>query len=134
MPIIAPVRNGGDVERAIGSLGREADGGLLAAPDTFIQIHRALIISIAAQYRIPAIYGPPVLVKDGGLVCYGPDLVDQFRRAGDYVDRLLRGARPADLPVQLPVKFVMIVNTKTANALGLKVPQSILLRADEVIE
>jgi putative tryptophan/tyrosine transport system substrate-binding protein len=133
-PIVAPVHNGGEIEKVMISLGREPDGGLIGGPDTFIQIHRAPILSLAAQYRIPAVYGPPILVKEGGLVSYGPDLKDQFRRAADYVDRILRGARPGDLPVQLPTKFVVAINLKTAKALGLSVPMSALLRANEVIE
>jgi putative ABC transport system substrate-binding protein len=103
-------------------------------PDAFMQVHRAPIISAAARNNIPAVYFDPTLARDGGLLSYGPDQVDAFRRAAPYVDRILRGAKPADLPVQLPTKFEMVVNLKTAKALGLVVPPSILLRADEVIE
>ena len=97
--------------------------------------HRASIISAAARYNVPAVYAPGTfLVRDGGLLCYGAEYSDQFRRSADYVDRILRGAKVADLPVQLPVKFAMAVNAKTAKALGLTVPPSIMVRADEVIE
>jgi putative ABC transport system substrate-binding protein len=133
-PTFAPVHNDGEIETAISSLGREPGGGLIGAPDTFIQIRRAPILALTARYMIPAIYGPPILVTDGGLLYYGPDLADQFRRAADYVDRILRGAHPAELPVQLPVKFEMAVNLSTARALHLTVPPSILARADVVIE
>jgi putative ABC transport system substrate-binding protein len=96
--------------------------------------HRAPIILAAARNNVPAVSSAPVFAKDGGLLSYGPDPVDTFRRAATYVDRILRGAKPAELPVQFPTKFEMVVNLKTAKALGLTVPQSILLRADEVIE
>ena len=133
-PIIAPVQNDTEIERLVASLGREPGSGLIGAPDRFIQIHRAPIITAAARHSIPAIYSHPVLVKDGGLLSYGTDYSDEFRRSAPYVDRILRGANPAELPVQLPTKFEMVVNLKTAKALGLPVPSSILLRADEVIE
>jgi putative ABC transport system substrate-binding protein len=103
-------------------------------PDIFLVVHRALIISAAAQANVPALYSLSEFVRDGGLLSYGPDRVDTFRRAATYVDRILRGAKPGDLPVQFPTKFEMAVNLKTAKALGLTVPQSILLSADEVIE
>jgi putative ABC transport system substrate-binding protein len=103
-------------------------------PDVFTTVHRAPIISAAARNNVPAVYSQSYYARDGGLLSYGPDLVDIFRRAASYVDRILRGAKPAELPVQLPTKFEMVVNLKTAKALGLTVPQSILLRADEVIE
>jgi putative tryptophan/tyrosine transport system substrate-binding protein len=133
-PIIAPVHGDAEIQTLIVSLGREPGSGLVCAPDAFIQIRRTPIISLTARYTVPAVYGPPLIVRDGGLLSYGPDLVDQYRRAAAYVDRILRGAKPAELPVQLPVKFVMAVNTATAKALGLAVPQSILLSADEVIQ
>ena len=97
-------------------------------------MHRAAIISAAARNNVPAVYYSSAFVRDGGLLSYGPDLVDTFRRAASYVDRILRGEKPGDLPVQFPTKFEMVLNLKTAKALGLTVPQSILLRADEVIE
>ena len=103
-------------------------------PDIWTLAHRAPIILAAARNNVPAVYQEPFFARDGGLLSYGPDRVDTFRRAATYVDRILRGAKPGDLPVQLPTKFEMVVNLKTAKALGLAVPQSILLRADEVIE
>jgi putative ABC transport system substrate-binding protein len=96
--------------------------------------HRNLIIGLAAQYRLPAVYFARFFVTAGGLISYGPDIVDQFRRAAGYVDRILKGEKPADLPVQAPTKYELVVNLKTAKALGLAIPQSVLTRADEVIE
>ena len=133
-PIVAPVHSDAEIETVITSLGREPGGGLVVMPDGFMTIHRAPIILLAARNNVPAVYSNSVFARDGGLLSYGPDRVDIFRRSASYVDRILRGAKPADLPVQLPVKFEMAVNVKTAKALGLTVPQSILLRADEVIE
>jgi putative ABC transport system substrate-binding protein len=132
--IIAPVHGEGEIERAIRDLGRETGGGLVVQPDVFTRVHRAPIILAAARNNVPAVYQLPEFARDGGLLSYGVDLVDNFRRAAAHVDRILRGANPAELPIQLPTKFEMIVNLKTAKALGLTVPQSILLRADEVIE
>ena len=132
-PIIAPVHSDAEID-AIIPLGREPGGGLVVMPDAFMVAHRAPIISAAARNNVPAIYWQSVFTRDGGLLSYGTDQVDIFRRAASYVDHILRGAKPGDLPVQLPTKFEMIVNLKTAKALGLTVPQSILLRADEVIE
>jgi len=103
-------------------------------PDTFTSVHRAPIISAAARSKVPAVYWASVFARDGGLLSYGPDPVDPWRRTASYVDRILRGEKPGDLPVQLPTKFEMVLNLKTAKALGLAVPPSILLRADEVIE
>ena len=103
-------------------------------PDVFADMHRAPIISAAARNNVPAVYCLSEFARDGGLLSYGPDRVDLFRRAATYVDRILRGEKPGDLPVQLPTKFEMVVNRKTANALGLAIPPSIMLRADEVIE
>jgi putative ABC transport system substrate-binding protein len=103
-------------------------------PDTFTGVHRAPIISAAARNNVTAVYGTSYFAKDGGLLSYGPDPVDLYRRAASYVDRILRGANPAELPVQLPTKFEMLVNRRTATALGLAIPPSIMLRADEVIE
>ena len=103
-------------------------------PDVFTNTHRAPIISAAARNKVPAVYYRSEFAKDGGLLSYGPERVDAFRRAATYVDRILRGEKPGDLPVQLPTKFEMVVNRKTAKALGLAVPPSIMLRADEVIE
>ena len=132
--IAAPVHNNAEIETAITSLGREPGGGLVVPGDLFTLVHRATIILLAAQNNVPAVYFNTGFARDGGLLSYGADYKDIFRRAAPYVDRVLRGAKPADLPVQLPVKFEMAVNAKTAKALGLTVPQSILLSADEVIE
>jgi putative ABC transport system substrate-binding protein len=134
VPIPAPVRDDVEIERAIINLGGELGGGLVAISDAFITVHRASIISAAARNKIPAVYSQSAFVRDGGLLSYGVDTVDTFRRAAIYVDRILRGTKPAELPVQFPTNFEMVVNLKTAKALGLTVPQSILLRADEVIE
>jgi putative ABC transport system substrate-binding protein len=133
-PITAFVHSDAEIETAIVGLGREPGYGLIVMPEIFTIAHRSAIISAAAQNNIPAIYALSDLARDGGLLSFGPDLVDNFRRAAFYVDRILRGAKPGDLPVQFPTKFEMVVNAKTAKALGLTVPQSILLRADEVIE
>jgi putative ABC transport system substrate-binding protein len=132
--ITAPVRSDVEIETAINTLRREPGGGLVVTSDAFTGAHRASIISAAARNNVPAVYAYSYYARDGGLLSYGPDTVDSFRRAATYVDRILRGAKPAELPVQLPTKFVMVVNLKTAKALCLTVPQSILLSADEVIE
>jgi putative ABC transport system substrate-binding protein len=133
-PIIAHIHSDAEIETAIIALGREPGGGLVVMVDAFAFAHRVPIMSAAARNNVPAIYWQSYWVRDGGLLSYGFDLVDTFRRAATYVDRILRGAKPGDLPVQLPVKYEMSVNLKTAKALGIIVPQSILLRADEVIE
>jgi putative ABC transport system substrate-binding protein len=134
VPIIAPVHSDVEIETAIVALGREPGGGFVAMPDVFMVAHRASIISAAARNNVPAVYHLPEFARDGGLLSYGMDSGDNWRGAASYVDRILRGAKPAELPVQLPTKFEMVVNRKTANALGLAIPPSILLRADEVIE
>jgi putative ABC transport system substrate-binding protein len=131
--IAAPVHNDADIEAVVTSLGREY-GGLVVLPDNFMDIHRAAIITQAARNNVPAVYQIPVFVKDGGLLSYGTDFQDIFYRSAAYVHRILRGEKPGELPVQLPVKFVMALNSRTARALGLTVPPSILLRTDEVIE
>jgi len=133
VPIITHVHSVEEMETAIGDIGREPGGGLVVTPDLFLG-NRAPIISAAARNNVPAVYIASDFVRDGGLLSYGPDPVDPYRRAATYVDRILRGAKPGDLPVQFPAKYEMAVNLKTAKALGLTVPQSILLRADEVIE
>jgi putative ABC transport system substrate-binding protein len=133
-PIIAPIHSDAEIEAAIIALGREPGGGLVVVPDGFIAAHQAPIISAAARNNVPTVYARSAFARDGGLLSYGPDTVDNFRRAASYVDRILRGAKPGDLPVQFPTKFEMVVNRKTANALGLAIPPSIMLRADEVIE
>jgi putative ABC transport system substrate-binding protein len=132
VPIIAHVHSDAEIEAAIVALGRA--GGLVVPGDAFTTVHRAPIILAAARNQVPAVYNQSAFARDGGLLSYGPDLVDIWRRAASYADRILRGAKPAELPVQLPTKFEMVVNLKTAKALGLAVPQSVLLRADEVIE
>jgi putative ABC transport system substrate-binding protein len=135
LPVIAPVHSDLEIETAITALGREPGGGLVVMPDVFTAAsHRAPIISSAARNNVPAVYALSFFAKDGGLLSYGVDLVDIFRRAATYVDRILRGAKPGDLPVQFPTKFEMVVNLRTAKALGLAIPPSIMLRADEVIE
>jgi putative ABC transport system substrate-binding protein len=134
-PIIAHIHSDGEIETAITALGREPGGGLLCLPDGgFTLTHRAPIISAAARNNVPAVYPNASFVRDGGLLSYGNDLRDTYRRAATYVDRILRGDKPGDLPVQFPTKFEMVVNRKTAKALGLAIPPSILLRADEQIE
>jgi putative ABC transport system substrate-binding protein len=133
-PIIAPVHSNVEIETAINALVREAGGGLLVMPNSFMFTYRAPIISAAARNNVPAVYWLSDFAREGGLLSYGTDQVDTFRRAATYVDRILRGAKPGDLPVQLPTKFEMVVNLKTAKALGLTVPPTLLARADEVIE
>jgi putative ABC transport system substrate-binding protein len=133
-PIITPVHSDVEIETAINALGHEPGGGLVVLPDLFMVAHRASIISAAARNSVPAVYGLSESARDGGLLSYGADLVDIWRRAATYVNRILRGEKPGDLPVQLPTKFEMVVNLKTAKALGLAIPPSIRLRADEQIE
>ena len=133
-PITVRVHNEAEIEMAVTSLGREPGGGLVIMPDSFMLVHRAPIAFLAARSNVPAIYWTSIIARDGGLLSYGASIADLFRRAAPYVDRILRGAKPADLPAQMPTKFEMAVNLKTAKALGLAVPQSILLRADEVIQ
>jgi putative ABC transport system substrate-binding protein len=133
-PITAPVHSDAEIETAIVALGREPGGGLVVMPDSFLGVHRAPIISAAARNNVPAVYPQSGYVRNGGLLYYGADMVDDLRRAATYVDRILRGTKPGDLPVQFPVKYEMVVNRKTAKALGVEVPLSILVRATEVIE
>jgi len=113
---------------------REPNGGLIVLPVPTTVIHRNLIIRLAAQHRLPAVYNSRYWIAEGGLVSYGPDVLDQYRRTADYVDRILRGTKPGDLPVQAPTKYELVINLKTARALGLDVPPTLLARADEVIE
>jgi putative ABC transport system substrate-binding protein len=134
VPIIAPVHDDVEIETAIIALGREPGGGLVVMPDEFMATHRAPIISAAARNNVPAVYWISAIAKDGGLLSYGVDRVDIFRRAASYVDRILRGEKPGDLPVQFPVKYEMAVNLKTAKALGLTIPATLLATADEVIQ
>jgi len=131
--VAAPVRDQDGIEHAIREISKKA-GGLIIPPDGFTIEHRAEVITLAAKFRVPAIYPFRFFAADGGLVSYGVDTNEQFRQAASYVDRILRGARPADLPVQQPNKFEMVINLNTAKALGLKVPQAMLSRADEVIQ
>jgi putative tryptophan/tyrosine transport system substrate-binding protein len=131
--VTAPVRNDTEIEMVINALEPREDG-LIAMPDGFMIVHRGSIISAAARNKVPAVYWLPIFVADGGLLSYGPEFIDIFRRSASYVDRILRGAKPADLPVQLPARFQMVLNARTAKELGLDVPPSILVRADEVIE
>ena len=135
-PISAPVRTAADIERVIATLSERPDSGVVVMPDTGLsrQASRDLIISLAARYRLPAIYPYRYWVGEGGLVSYGIDQVDLFRRVPTYIDRILKGAKPAELPVQLPTRFELSVNTKTAKALGIELPAMLLGRADEVIE
>jgi putative ABC transport system substrate-binding protein len=133
-PIIAPVHSDVEIEMATIALGREPGGGLVVMPDVFTVAHRAPTILAAARNNVPAVYPLSDWVRDGGLLSYGVDQVDIWRRAATYVDRILRGEKPGDLPVQFPTKFEMVVNRRTATALGLTIPPSILLRVDKVIE
>ena len=132
--VSTPVETTADIERAIESAARAPNGGLLLPPDTTTTVHRDLIIALAARHRLPAVYPFRVFVEAGGLMSYGTEQVAMFRQAALYVDRILRGAKPADLPVQAPTKFETVVNLKTAKALGLTVPPGLLVAADEVIE
>jgi putative ABC transport system substrate-binding protein len=134
VPIIAPVHSDVEIETALTALGSEPGGGLVVIAEVFAVAHRAPIILAAARNNVPAVYGQSVFARDGGLLSYGVDQVDTFRRAATYVDRILRGEKPGDLPVQFPTKYEMVLNLKTAKALGLAVPLSILVRADEVVE
>ncbi len=135
-PIAAAVRNDADIERIIADLGSRADTGLAVMPDTFLAIQKSrdLIISLTAGRRLPAIFPYRYFVADGGLISYGIDNIDLYRRAPVYIDRILKGAKPSELPVQLPTRFVLALNTKTAMALGIEIPATLLARADEVIE
>src|SRR5262245_60679888 len=130
----SPVRDMGEVEAAMTKLGHELGGGLIVAPDAFTIVHQHLFIRLAQQHRVPAVYYLRRAVAQGALMSYGPDPIDLFRRSASYVDRILKGAKPADLPVQQPTKFEMAINLKTANSLGLQIPDKLVAIADEVIE
>jgi putative tryptophan/tyrosine transport system substrate-binding protein len=132
-PITAEVRDRSEIENAVMEL-RESGSGLILVPDNFMSVHRDLIISLTAQLRIPAIYPYRYFAEAGGLASYGVDAIDQFRRASEYVSRILRGAKPADLPVQAPTKFELVINLKTAKALGIVIPRILLAGAEQVIE
>src|SRR5262245_2785978 len=133
-PWAASVSSAADIESAIAKFGREPGGGFIMMPDSFNIVHRDRIMALAAQYRLPAISPYRFAVREGGLMSYGVEQVELFRLAASYVDRLLKGAKPAELPVQSPTKFELVINTKTAKALGIEVPITLLARADEVIE
>jgi putative ABC transport system substrate-binding protein len=128
------VRDDGEIERVITAFARGANGGLIVTGSALAQVHRKLIITLAARYKLPAVYFDRFFVTDGGLISYGPDLHDQYRRAAGYIDRILKGEKPTDLAVQAATKYELVVNLKTAKALGLTVPDAVLARADEVIE
>jgi putative ABC transport system substrate-binding protein len=127
-------RDAGEIERAITAFARDSNGGLIVTGSSAASVHRELIIALAARYRLPAIYFARHFVTGGGLISYGPDYVDQFRRAATYVDRILKGEKPGDLPVQAPNKYELLINLRTVKTLGLSVPPTLLARADEVIE
>jgi putative ABC transport system substrate-binding protein len=128
------MRDADEIERAVADFARSSNGGLIVTASGLAQVHRNLIITLAARHKLPAVYFERFFVAAGGLIAYGPDFVDQYRRAAGYVDRILRGEKPADLPVQAPTKLQLVINLKTAKALGLTVPPTLLARADEVIE
>jgi putative tryptophan/tyrosine transport system substrate-binding protein len=133
-PIRFEVHDSAQIERAISAVAREPGGGLIVMPDTFNMVHRRTTIELTAQHRLPAIYYFPFFAREGGLISYGPDEIDMFRRAAGYVDRILKGAKAGDLPVQQPTTFRLVINLKTAKTLGLEVPPTLLAAADEVIE
>jgi putative ABC transport system substrate-binding protein len=128
------VRDAGEIERAVAAFARAPNGGLIATASAKVQLHSKLIITLAARHKLPAVYADRIYVTGEGLIAYGPDRMDQYRRAAGYVDRILKGEKPADLPVQAPTKYELVINLKTARALGLTVPPALLARADEVIE
>ena len=128
------VRDAEEIERAVTAFARSPNGGLIVAASTLAGVHRKLIIALAARHRLPAVYSLRYYATDGGLISYGPNSIDPFRRAADYVDRILRGEKPANLPVQAPTRYELVINLKTAKAIGLEVPATVLARADEVIE
>jgi putative ABC transport system substrate-binding protein len=128
------VYDAGEIEHAVGAFARSSNGGLIVTAGASATRHRELIITLAARHKLPVVYYERFFVAAGGLVSYGPDYVEQYRRAAGYVDRILKGEKPADLPVQAPTKYEMVLNLKTSKALGLDVPPTVLARADEVIE
>jgi ABC-type uncharacterized transport system substrate-binding protein len=129
-----PVRNAAEIEAAIAMFAREPAGGLIIGPDPFTNTQRGLIMALAERHRLPAIYGFAQFVREGALISYAPDATETVRRSASYVDRILKGEKPADLPVQAPTKYELVINLKTAKALGLTMPDTVLARADEVIE
>jgi putative ABC transport system substrate-binding protein len=128
------VRSEAEIQKAIAELGREPNGGLVALTDSFLTVHRKSIIELAARHKIPAIYWVGNMAEEGGLIAYGVDYIDLFRRAATYVDKILKGAKPAELPVEQPSKYELVINGRTARALGLTIPQSLLISAKKVIE
>ena len=128
------VRSEADMQKAIAELGREPNGGLVALTDSFLTVHRKSMIELAARHRIPAIYWVGNMAEEGGLIAYGVDYIDLFRRAATYVDKILKGAKPAELPVEQPTKYELVINGRTAKALGLTIPQSLLISAKKVVE
>jgi putative ABC transport system substrate-binding protein len=128
------VRDADEIEGAVAAFARSPNGGLIVTASTPAAIHRELISTLAARHRLPAVYSFRYFVTAGGLISYGPDSIDPYRRAAGYIDRILKGEKPADLPVQAPTKYEVVINLKTAKALGLTVPETLLARADEVIE
>jgi putative ABC transport system substrate-binding protein len=132
--VASPVHDPAEIETAIAAFAREPSGGLIVLPSAFMLVHRDLVIALAARHRLPAVYAFRFFAQNGGLISYGNVAADAFRQAATYIDRILRGAKPADLPVQAPVKFELVINLKTAKALGIDVPPTLLGRADEVIE
>jgi putative tryptophan/tyrosine transport system substrate-binding protein len=129
-----PVQDLAEFEHAVASFAQEPDGGIIFPPDIFLAAKIQAIIALVAQHHVPAVYSIPAFATLGGLVAYGPDIIDNYRRAANLVDRILRGAKPGDLPVEQPTKFQLVINLKTAKALGLEISPSLLARADEVIE
>jgi putative tryptophan/tyrosine transport system substrate-binding protein len=128
------MRDAPEIERAVAAFARSPNGGLIVTASALANVHRKLIITLVARHKLPAVYFDRSFIAAGGLISYGPDRIDQYRQAAGYVDRILKGEKPADLPVQAPTKYETVINLKTAKALGLDVPQSVLARADEVIE
>ena len=131
---VVDVRDAGEIERSITAFARGSNGGMIVTGSAPTAVHRGLIITLAARHRLPSVYAYRYHATSGGLISYGPETIDQYRRAAGYVDRIFRGEKPADLPVQAPTKYELVINLKTAKALGLDVPASLLARADEVIE
>ena len=133
---VSPVnmRDAGEIERGVAALARSSNGGLVVTGSPLANVHRNLIVALAARHKLPAVYSTHRFVTGGGLMSYGPNIIDAYRRAAGYVDRILKGEKPADLPVQAPTKYELVINLKTAKALGLDLPTTLLARADEVIE
>src|SRR5262249_698971 len=132
--ISAPCSSDADIQSVFSARARERRGGIIGIGDTFVADHRDLIMALAVQHPLPAIYGNPIFARAGGLIVYSPDYAEIYRRAAGYVDRILKGKKPGDLPVQAPDKFILSVNLQTARAMGLSLPQTLIARTDEVIE